>query len=58
MQVLLAGHADPDLGNPSALESVVMFKQEGKWKEKFVAAPGKGKVAHSTNSLDLGSQRQ
>jgi hypothetical protein len=41
---LLEGGADPDHGNPSALEAVALFKQEEQWKAKFEAAPGKGKA--------------
>jgi hypothetical protein len=43
-QALLEGGADPDHGNPSALEAVVLFKQEEQWKAKFEAAPGRGKA--------------
>jgi hypothetical protein len=43
-QALLEGGADPDHGNPSALEAVVLFKQEEQWKANFEAAPGKGKA--------------
>ncbi|KAL0939766.1 ankyrin-like protein [Colletotrichum truncatum] len=43
-QVLLEGGADPDYGNPSALQCVAMFKQEDKWQAKFEAAPGRGKA--------------
>jgi hypothetical protein len=44
-QVLLEGGADPDYGNPNAMQTVVMFKQEEKWKGKFENAPGRGKGA-------------
>ncbi|KDN67506.1 hypothetical protein CSUB01_04269 [Colletotrichum sublineola] len=43
-QVLLGGGADPDHGNPSALQCVVMFKQEDKWQTKFQSASGRGKA--------------
>ena len=43
-QALLQGGADPDYGNPSAMQCVAMFKQEDTWKAKFEAAPGKGKA--------------
>jgi hypothetical protein len=42
---LLEGGADPEHGAPSALEAVVLFKQEEKYKTKFENAPGKGKAA-------------
>jgi hypothetical protein len=42
-QTLLAGGADPDYGSPSAMEAIVLFKQEEKWRAKFEAAPGRGK---------------
>ncbi|KAI0123756.1 ankyrin domain-containing protein [Xylariales sp. AK1849] len=44
IQVLLDGGADPDHGAPSAIQCIAMFKQEGEWKDKFDAAPGKGKA--------------
>ena len=44
MQALLEGGADPDHGAPSALEAVILFKQEEKWRGKFEAAPGRGKA--------------
>jgi hypothetical protein len=37
-QALLEGGADPRLGTPSAFDSIVMFKQEEKWKARFEAA--------------------
>jgi hypothetical protein len=43
-KALLEGGADPELGSPSALDCIVMFKQEEKWKAKFEAAPGRGKA--------------
>ncbi|OLN96915.1 putative ankyrin repeat protein PA3287-like protein 2 [Colletotrichum chlorophyti] len=44
IEVLLEGGADPEYGSPSALQCLSMFKQEGKWKDKFEAAPGRGKA--------------
>lgn len=44
MQALLEGGADPDYGNPSALQCVEMFKQDETWRAKFEAAPGRGKA--------------
>ena len=35
VEVLLAGGADPDLGEPSAREATAIFKQEEKWAERF-----------------------
>lgn len=43
-QTLLEGGADPDHGAPSAMEAIVLFKQEDKWRAKFENAPGKGKA--------------
>jgi len=42
---LLEGGADPDHGAPSALEAVVLFKQQDKWQAKFEAASGRGKAS-------------
>ncbi|OHX00731.1 ankyrin-like protein [Colletotrichum incanum] len=42
--VLLEGGADPEYGTPSAIQCLAMFKQEGKWADKFAAAPGRGKA--------------
>ncbi|KAK1585779.1 ankyrin repeat-containing domain protein [Colletotrichum navitas] len=44
IEVLLEGGADPEYGTPSAIKCLSMFKQEGKWAEKFEAAPGRGKA--------------
>ncbi|KAJ4326862.1 hypothetical protein N0V84_002688 [Fusarium piperis] len=44
VQVLLDGGADPEYGKPSAAECVAMFNQEGVWKSKFDAAPGRGQA--------------
>ncbi|KAK7696733.1 hypothetical protein SLS64_014265 [Diaporthe eres] len=44
VEVLLEGGADPDYGTPSALQCIVMFKQEDKWRTKFESAPGRGKA--------------
>ena len=35
MKALLEGGADPDYGNPSALQCVEMFKQDETWKAKL-----------------------
>lgn len=43
-QALLEGGADPEFGEPNALQCVVMFKQEGKWKTPFESAPGRGRA--------------
>jgi ankyrin repeat protein len=45
IQTLLEGGADPDHGAPSALEAIVLFKQQDKWQAKFEAALGRGKAA-------------
>ncbi|KAL3952223.1 hypothetical protein ACCO45_013940 [Purpureocillium lilacinum] len=44
IEALLEGGADPDYGNPSALQCVAMFKQEERWQAKFESAPGRGKA--------------
>ncbi|KAF9872872.1 ankyrin-like protein [Colletotrichum karsti] len=44
VQVLLEGGADPEYGNPNALQCVAMFKQEEQWQAKFESAPGRGKA--------------
>ncbi|TEA17316.1 putative ankyrin repeat protein [Colletotrichum sidae] len=44
IEVLLEGGADPEYGTPSAMQCLSMFKAEGKWKDKFEAAPGRGKA--------------
>ncbi|KAK1703591.1 ankyrin repeat-containing domain protein [Colletotrichum lupini] len=44
IEVLLEGGADPEYGKPSAIQCLTMFNQEGKWKEKFENAPGRGKA--------------
>ncbi|KAJ6440968.1 putative ankyrin repeat protein [Purpureocillium lavendulum] len=44
IEALLEGGADPDYGNPSALQCVAMFKQEERWQASFEAAPGRGKA--------------
>ncbi|KAF9871453.1 ankyrin-like protein [Colletotrichum karsti] len=49
IEVLLDGGADPDYGKPSAMQCLSMFNQEGKWKDKFEAAPGRGKAKAVTN---------
>lgn len=51
-QTLLAGGADPDFGAPSAMEAIVLFKQEEKWRAKFEAAPGRG-TAREESFVDL-----
>ena len=48
-QALLEGGADPEYGNPSAMQCVEMFNQEA-WKAKFEGAPGRGKAGVSTPS--------
>lgn len=44
LQELLAGGADPEYGAPSAMEAILLFKQEDQWKEKFENATGRGKA--------------
>jgi hypothetical protein len=45
IEALLDGGADPDLGEPSAMDAVGMFGQDAAWKEKFQNAKGRGKAA-------------
>ncbi|TRX96003.1 hypothetical protein FHL15_003145 [Xylaria flabelliformis] len=42
IDALLEGGADPEYGSPSAVQCIVMFKQEDKWGSKFEAALGRG----------------
>lgn len=56
-QVLLEGGADPDYGTPSALQCIVMFKQEDKWRAKFESAPGRGKAVDAQNSEERAPER-
>ncbi|CAK7245450.1 MAG: hypothetical protein STHCBS139747_007032 [Sporothrix thermara] len=44
VEALLEGGADPDFGAPTALDTIVMFRQEDKWRAAFEAAPGRGKA--------------
>ena len=43
VEALLEGGADPEWGQPSAMEAMVMFKKDGEWREKFEKAAGRGK---------------
>ena len=47
VQTLLEGGADPDHGQPNAMECIVLFRQEEKWKAKFENASGLGKATPS-----------
>lgn len=40
---MINGGADPEYGLPSAMDCIVMFKQEETWKAKFESAKGRGK---------------
>ncbi|KAL1888191.1 hypothetical protein Sste5346_009729 [Sporothrix stenoceras] len=44
IEALLEGGADPDFGSPTPLETIVMFRQEEKWRAAFESAPGRGKA--------------
>jgi hypothetical protein len=44
VKALLDGGADPEHGNPNAMQCVTMFKQEDVWKGRFDAAPGRNKA--------------
>lgn len=52
-QALLEGGADPEYGNPNAMQCVAMFKQEEAWKAKFDAAPGRGKAKEPAQGPSL-----
>lgn len=41
---MINGGADPEYGLPSAMDCIVMFKQEETWKVKFESAKGRGKA--------------
>ncbi|CAK7563191.1 MAG: hypothetical protein SEPTF4163_001053 [Sporothrix epigloea] len=41
IEALLEGGADPEIGVPTALDAIVMFRQEDKWRVAFEAAPGR-----------------
>lgn len=56
-QVLLEGGADPDYGTPSALQCIVMFKQEDKWRTKFESAPGRGKATEVESTEERAPER-
>ncbi|KAJ0103948.1 ankyrin-like protein [Diaporthe amygdali] len=56
-QVLLDGGADPDYGTPSALQCIVMFKQEDKWRAKFESAPGRGKATDPETTEERAPER-
>ncbi|CAK7225367.1 hypothetical protein SCUCBS95973_005839 [Sporothrix curviconia] len=44
VETLLEGGADPEFGTPTALDTIVMFRQEDKWRAAFEEAPGRGKA--------------
>ncbi|KAI1321415.1 ankyrin [Xylariaceae sp. FL0255] len=44
VDVLLEGGADPEYGCPSAMQCLVMFKQQDVWGSKFENAVGRGKA--------------
>ncbi|CAK7266945.1 hypothetical protein SEPCBS57363_002350 [Sporothrix epigloea] len=44
IDALLEGGADPEIGVPTALDAIVMFRQEDKWRAAFEAAPGRRKA--------------
>lgn len=47
IRALLAGGADPEWGAPSAMECLVVFKQQDKWGKAFEEAKGRGKGAEA-----------
>ncbi|KAF7559417.1 hypothetical protein G7046_g4748 [Stylonectria norvegica] len=53
IEALLEGGADPDYGEPNAMACVAMFKQEDTWKDKFNAAPGRGKAVPHQATLHV-----
>ncbi|KAH8595184.1 ankyrin repeat-containing domain protein [Bisporella sp. PMI_857] len=50
IEALLEGGADPDLGRPSAMEAVALFRQEEQWKSKFEAARERRKGVNGVKS--------
>jgi hypothetical protein len=44
INVLLEGGADPEYGAPSAMEAIVLFKQEERWRSPFEKAVGRGRM--------------
>lgn len=59
IEALLEGGADPDLGQPSAMNAVGMFGLDGVWRERFEAAKGRGtaKVEGGDTSLEKGPDK-
>ncbi|KAJ4410995.1 hypothetical protein N0V82_009099 [Gnomoniopsis sp. IMI 355080] len=51
IEALLESGADPEYGMPSAMECIVMFKQEETWKAKFESASGRGKGGIGSNQI-------
>ena len=42
IEALLDGGADPDFGEPSAMDAVGLFGLDAAWKERFQVAKGRG----------------
>ena len=42
VEVLLEGGADPDCGEPSAMQAMEIFRKGEVWREKFEGAKGRG----------------
>jgi hypothetical protein len=49
---LLEGGADPELGEPSAMDAVGLFGLDSIWKEKFESAKGRGKAKAEAGKID------
>ena len=47
IEVLLEGGADPDVGMPSAMEAVSLFKADDRWGDRFRAASRRLELAEA-----------
>ncbi|KAJ4387272.1 hypothetical protein N0V93_007861 [Gnomoniopsis smithogilvyi] len=59
IDALLEGGADPEHGMPSAMECIVMFKQEETWKARFESAKvrGRGSTGESQNTASISEDK-
>ena len=53
IEALLEGGADPDIGEPSAMEAVAIFGQDGLWRERFQRAKGRGSGTRDVQGVDV-----
>ncbi|MCJ1387769.1 hypothetical protein MMC18_000612 [Xylographa bjoerkii] len=51
VETLLEGGADPEWGSPSAVASMVVFRKEAEWRDKFAGARGRGVMGAMVNGL-------